>query len=229
MQEILQLPDLPIIIHGYDISTLGGDYSVGSCVVFQNGKPQKKLYRRFRIRKQYSDPNDYAMMEEVVTRRYKSETLKGDPSPQLIIIDGGKGQLNTAIRVLKKLKINVPVISIAKRNEEIYTELSDEPLDLDKNSSVQKLVQNVRDESHRFALNYHKTLRSKTVKNSALERIKGIGKAKVSKLFQEYKSLEAISNASKEEIMSKLGVNEEIAKQVLKVSQKILNKSPYDD
>ncbi|MHA1200722.1 MAG: excinuclease ABC subunit UvrC [Candidatus Heimdallarchaeaceae archaeon] len=229
MQKQLQLPDLPKIIHGYDISTLGGAHSVGSCVVFQDGKPQKKLYRRFRIRKEYSEPNDYAMMEEVVTRRYRSETLKNDPQPQLIIIDGGKGQLNIAIKVLEKLKIEVPIISIAKKKEEIYTEWSEESLDIEKNSSVQRLVQYVRDESHRFAINYHKNLRSKSVKDSAFEKIKGIGKAKVSKLFQEYKNLAEISKVSKEEIMKKLGVNEEIAKQILTMTHKILNKSPYDD
>ena len=229
MQDKLQLLDLPVIIHGYDISTLGGKHSVGSCVVFKNGKPLKKLYRRFRIRKEYSEPNDYAMMEEVVSRRYKSETLKDDPTPQLIIIDGGKGQLNIAIKVIKKLKLNVPVVSIAKKNEEIFTEWSNEPLDLNKNSSVQRLIQNVRDESHRFAINYHKTLRSKSMKNTPYENIKGIGKAKVSKLFQEYKNMVAISRAPKEEIMKKLGVNEDIAEQILKMTKKILNKSPYDD
>ena len=229
MQKQFQLSDLPEIIHGYDISTLGGEHSVGSCVVFQNGKPQKKLYRRFRIRKTYSEPNDYAMMEEVISRRYKSEALKNDPSPQLLIIDGGKGQLNIAIKVLKKLKIDVPIISIAKKKEEIYTKWSDDPLSIEKDSSVQRLVQYVRDESHRFAINYHKTLRLKSVKDSALEKIKGIGKAKVSMLFQEYKNLQNISNATKEEIMKKIGVNEEIAKQVLSMTQKILKKSPYDD
>lgn len=229
MQEKFQLPDLPSIIHGYDISTLGGSHSVGSCVVFQDGKPQKKLYRRFQIRKEYSEPNDYAMMEEVVARRYKSETLKNDPQPQLIIIDGGKGQLNVAMKVLKKLKIDVPIISIAKKREEIYAEWSDEPIDIEKDSSVQRLVQYVRDESHRFAINYHKTLRSRSVKDSAFERIKGIGKAKVSKLFHEYKTLAEISKVPKEEIMKKLGVNEEIAEQVLSMTKTILNKSPYDD
>ncbi len=229
MQEQLQLPDLPMIIHGYDISTLGGQHSVGSCVVFQNGKPQKNLYRRFRIRKTYSEPNDYAMMEEVVSRRYKSETLKEDPSPQLIIIDGGKGQLNIALKVLKKLEIDVPTVSIAKKNEEIFAEWSDDPLNIEKDSSVQRLIQNIRDESHRFAINYHKKLRSKSVRESALERIKGVGKIKVSKLFQEYKTLDEISRAPKEDIMKKLTVNENIANQILTMAKKIINKSPYDD
>lgn len=229
MQNLFQLPSLPMIIHGYDISTLGGQYSVGSCVVFQDGKPQKKLYRRFRIRKSYSEPNDYAMMEEVISRRYKSEMLKDDPTPQLIVIDGGKGQLNIALKVLKNLKVDFPIISIAKKNEDIYTEWSDEPVNIEKNSSVQRLIQNIRDEAHRFAINYHKKLRSKSVQDSALEKIKGIGKAKVSKLFQEYSTLTELSKASKEEIMKKIVVNEEIALQVLSLAKKIVNKSPYDD
>ena len=229
MQKQLQLPKLPQIIHGYDISTLGGEHSVGSCVVFENGKPQKKLYRRFRIRQKYSEPNDYAMMEEVISRRFKSDSLKDDPSPQLIVIDGGKGQLNITLKVLEKLKLKIPVISIAKKNEDIFTEWSDKPLEIDKNSNIQRLVQNVRDESHRFAINYHKTLRSKSIKSSELEQIKGIGKAKVSKLFQEYKNLEKISKAPIEEIMSKIGVNEEIAHQIMTLVKKILSRSPYDD
>ena len=208
---------------------MGGEYSVGSCVVFQNGKPQKKLYRRFRIRQQYSEPNDYAMMEEVISRRYKSETLKNDPLPNLIIIDGGKGQLNIALRVLEKLKINVPIVSIAKKKEEIYAEWSEEPLEIEKDSGAQHLIQYVRDEAHRFAINYHKTLRLRSVKDSEFEKIKGIGKAKVSKLFQKYKNLEEISKASKEEIMKSIGVNEDAAQQILFISQKILKKHSFDD
>ncbi|MCK5408636.1 MAG: UvrB/UvrC motif-containing protein, partial [Candidatus Heimdallarchaeota archaeon] len=159
IKSSLSLDEVPEIIHGFDISTLKGQHSVGSCVVFANGKPKKDLYRRFRIRKKYSDPNDYEMMKEVISRRYKSESLKKDPLPNLLIIDGGKGQLNIAAKVLKALQLNIPAISIAKKNEEIFVENEDEPIILKQTSAVLRLIQYVRDESHRFAINYHKKLR----------------------------------------------------------------------
>ena len=229
MKNDFQLTKIPIIIHGFDISTLKGEHSVGSCVVFENGVPQKKLYRRFRIRKTYTEPNDYAMMEEVIGRRYSSETLKSDPKPDLLIIDGGKGQLNIALKVLKKLKISVPIVSIAKKNEEIFVEWSDESIEFEQNSPVLKLVQNVRDEAHRFAINYHKVLRLRRIQDSIFEKIKGIGKTKVQKLMLEYGTIEEIAKAEVEDLKKLLSVNEEIVNQILSLAQKSLHKSPYED
>ena len=229
MKNDFQLTKIPIIIHGFDISTLKGEHSVGSCVVFENGVPQKKLYRRFRIRKTYTEPNDYAMMEEVIGRRYSSETLKSDPKPDLLIIDGGKGQLNIAIKVLKKLKISVPIISIAKKNEEIFVEWSDGSIEFEQNSPVLKLVQNVRDEAHRFAINYHKILRLRSIQDSIFEKIKGIGKTKVQKLMLVYGTIEEIAKAEVEDLKKLLSVNEEIVSQILSLAQKSLHKSPYED
>ena len=229
MKNILNLDKIPQLIHGFDISTFMGEHSVGSCVVFKNGVPHKKLYRRFKIKRAYTEPNDYAMMEEVIGRKYTSEALKKDPLPNLLVIDGGKGQLNVAIRVLQKLKLSIPIISIAKKNEEIFVEWSDNPIQLDQSSPVLKLVQNIRDESHRFAINYHKYLREKRNKVSIFEMINGIGKVKVQKLLQEYKTLEKIANTDVEDIKKLLSINEEIANQIISLAQNNLKKSPYEN
>lgn len=229
MKEDLRLPRVPNIIHGFDISTLGGQFSVGSCVVFEGGEPQKKLYRRFRIRKSYTDPDDYAMMEEVVSRRYKSEILKNDPLPDLVVIDGGKGQLNVARKVFEKLQLSFPVISIAKKNEEIYVDWSDDSLVFERDSSILHLVQYVRDESHRFAINYHKLLRLKSMKSSIFENIKGIGKTKVQLLFHEFKDLNGISTATVEKIQKLLSVNEEIAKKIIEMAKKNIHKPFFEN
>ncbi len=224
MKTILSLDEIPEIIHGFDISTLKGKHSVGSCVVFTNGKPKKDLYRRFRIRKEYSDPNDYEMMKEVISRRYKSETLKKDPLPNLLIIDGGKGQLNIAVKVLKALQLNVPAISIAKKNEDIFVENQGEPIKLEQKSAVLRLIQYVRDESHRFAINYHKKLREKSVKRTIFDDIKGIGKSKVQALFHEYKNIQEIAKSDIDRMKKVLAVNEKIATQVINLAKKSLNK-----
>jgi excinuclease ABC subunit C len=219
------LPNLPKIIHGYDISTLKGQHSVGSCVVFEDGNPNKKLYRRFRIRRSYTDPDDYAMMKEVMTRRYTSDVLKTDPSPDLIIVDGGKGQLNIALGVLQNLKLQIPAISIAKKNEEIYVDWLDTPIIFEQSSLILRLIQYVRDEAHRFAISYHKTLRRKTVRDTVFESIKGVGKAKVQILLQEYKGTDEIAEAKLEDIQRLLSVNEEIATKVVEAAKKVQNKS----
>jgi excinuclease ABC subunit C len=227
MQEILQLPNLPKIIHGYDVSTLKGQHSVGSCVVFEDGNPNKQLYRRFRIRKSYADPDDYAMMREVMTRRYTSDMLENDPQPDLIIVDGGKGQLNIALKVLNKLNLEIPAISIAKKNEEIFVDWLDTPIIFEQSSLILRLIQYVRDEAHRFAISYHKTLRRRTVQDTIFEKIKGIGKAKVQILLHEYKKIEDIAEASVTDIQTLLSINEEIASQVVEVAKNYQNKSLF--
>ncbi len=227
MEEILQLPNIPKIIHGYDISTLKGQHSVGSCVVFEDGNPNKQLYRRFRIRKTYTDPDDYAMMREVMTRRYTSEILKADPTPDLIVVDGGKGQLNIALEVLNKLNLNIPAISIAKKNEEIFVDWLDTPIVFEQSSLILRLIQYVRDEAHRFAISYHKALRRRTVKDTIFEKIKGIGKAKVQILLHEYKRIEDIAVADVDDIKKLLSINENIATQVIETAKNHRDKSQF--
>jgi len=227
MEDSLNLPIIPNIIHGFDISTLKGQYSVGSCVVFVDGEPKKSLYRRFRIRKTYTEPDDYAMMEEVISRKYLSKMLKDDPLPDLLVIDGGRGQLNIALAVLEKLQLSIPAISIAKKNEEIFVNWFEDPLTFDQSSPVLRLIQHIRDEAHRFAISYHRTLRRITVKETIFERIKGIGKAKVQILFHEFKNLNRIADADIEDIQKLLSVNEEIARQVIDVAKQSLTKNYY--
>ncbi len=156
----LGLKNEPRRIEGFDISNLGGGQSVGSMVSFFDGKPDKGQYRRFRIR-DVAGIDDYAMMREVVRRRYSRLLREARPMPDLILIDGGLGHLETALQVLKDLELGIPLISIAKSEELIYTVQSKEPLRLRRDSSVLRLVQRVRDEAHRFAITYHRLLRGK--------------------------------------------------------------------
>ncbi|MHA1400631.1 MAG: excinuclease ABC subunit UvrC [Candidatus Heimdallarchaeaceae archaeon] len=221
-QIVLRLPYPPRVIHGYDISTLAGQHSTGSCVVFVDGKPAKQLYRRFRIKQAFTDPDDYAMMNEILTRRYTSESLSNDPKPDLIVIDGGKGQFNIAKKVLKKLNLDFPVISIAKKKEEIFVDWKDDSLTLPDDSAVRKLIQHVRDEAHRFALTYSKKLRSTEVRYSTFERIKGIGRKKAQILTSHYKDFKEITNAKVEDITALLKVNEETARSVINLAKRML-------
>ncbi|MBI5621924.1 excinuclease ABC subunit UvrC [Candidatus Falkowbacteria bacterium] len=156
LQAQLGLQRLPLTIDGFDISNTSGQQAVGSCVRFHDGKPDKSMYRKFRI-KTVEGPNDFAMMKEVVGRRYR----EGKDVPDLILIDGGKGQLGVATRALQALRIMVPVISLAKKQEEIFIPGREQSIQLDKNSPARKLLQQVRDEAHRFAISYHKLLRKR--------------------------------------------------------------------
>ena len=168
LQARLNLPRLPVEIDGFDISNISGTNAVGSCVHFTNAKPNKNLYRKFKI-KTVSGINDFAMMREVVGRRYvrESEIKTSGESwglPDLILVDGGKGQLNIVVKVLKSLKLNVPVISLAKRLEEVFVPNQSKSILLPRNSAAQKLLQNIRDEAHRFAVSYHHKLRKQEIK-----------------------------------------------------------------
>jgi len=161
LKEKLGLKKAPKVIEAFDISTIGGQHSVGSMVQFRNGKPDKSNYRKFRI-KTVKDINDFAMMKEVITRRYSRIKKESKEMPDLILIDGGKGQLNIALEVLKELNIrNQPIISLAKKEEEIYLPNREKPIILNKDSKALLLLRHIRDESHRFAISYHKLLRKK--------------------------------------------------------------------
>lgn len=202
----LRLPELPVHMECFDNSNIGGEFAVASCVVFINGKPSKKDYRHFNI-KTVSGPDDFASMAEIIERRYKRLLDENQHLPQLIIVDGGKGQLGVAYEVLTKLGISdkVSLISIAKRLEEIFVPNDPLPLYLDKRSEVLKLIQRMRDEAHRFGITFHRNKRSKALITSDLNNIKGIGNKSIELLLKEFKSVENLKTAPPEEIEKVVG------------------------
>lgn len=199
IKDLLDLTTIPRIIEGFDISNIEGKDATGSMVYFLEGKPYKKKYRHYNIRSK-STPDDVGMIKEVVFRRYSKILEREGTLPDLILIDGGKGQLNAATKILKELGIEIPVISLAKRLEEIFIPNKEESIILPDDSSVLKLFQQIRDEAHRFAVRLHKTRRKKRYSGSILEDIKGIGPATRNKLLKNFGSLEGIKEASKEEL-----------------------------
>ena len=206
LQADLRLNKLPLQIECFDNSNLQGSDPVAACVVFRNGKPSKKEYRHYNI-KEVSGIDDFASMEEVVYRRYRRLVEENQPLPQLVVIDGGKGQLNAALKSLDRLKLRgtIAIIGIAKKLEEIYFPGDPVPLYIDKNSESLKLIQQLRNEAHRFGINFHRQKRSKTMTESQFATIKGLGEKTVEKLFQQFKSVEGIRNASEKEISSLIG------------------------
>ena len=214
LHELLELESLPERIEGVDISNIGGKYSVGSLVTFLHGKPDKKNYRKFRIRT-VEGIDDYAMVREVVRRRYSRAVKEGNELPDLILIDGGKGHLGSAVAELDDMGLDIPVISIAKKREEVFSEDSDGPLPLSRKSEALGLIRAVRDEAHRFAISYHKNIRRKKVRGSVLEKIPGIGKAKRIKLMKRFGSIKNIRERTVEELAETPLVNEELARRVL--------------
>ena len=202
----LNLIQLPVRIECFDNSNLQGTNPVAACVVFINGKPAKKEYRHFNI-KTVEGANDYATMEEVVYRRYKRIVSEGGDMPQLIVIDGGKGQLSSAYKALSLLDIQLKpeIIGIAKRLEEIFKPGDNIPLYLDKNSPTLKLIQNIRDEAHRFGITFHRNKRSKYMVKSELENIPGIGKATIEKVVKQFGSLKGALNSGQAEVTRFVG------------------------
>lgn len=206
MQKNLSLNDLPIHIECFDNSNLQGTNAVSSCVVFKMAKPSKKDYRIFNV-KTVEGPDDYETMREVLSRRYSRMLEENTTLPQLVIIDGGKGQLGIAVEVFKSLNIfdKVALIGIAKRLEEIYFPGDPIPLYLDKNAETLKLIQNLRDEAHRFGITRHRNKRSKQQIQSELDNIKGIGTKTKFKLLNDLKSLKKIKESSFEQLESLIG------------------------
>lgn len=201
LQKDLRLNQLPKHIECFDNSNFQGKYPVSAIVVFKDAKPSKKDYRHFNV-KTVEGPNDFATMEEAVYRRYKRLTEEGETLPQLIVIDGGKGQLSSAMNSLKKLGIEkqVTVIGIAKRLEEIYYPGDSLPLYIDKKSESLKIIQHLRDEAHRFGITFHRKKRDKGTLKSELEEIEGIGKTTVEKLLTKFKSVKKIREASDDQL-----------------------------
>ena len=206
LQKDLHLKAIPEHIEGFDNSNIQGTNPVASCVVFKNGKPAKRDYRHFKI-KTVEGPDDFASMEEIIYRRYKRLQDEEQNLPQLIVIDGGKGQLNAAVKSLKKLDLygQIGIIGIAKKLEEIYFPGDSIPLYLDKNSSSLKLIQQVRNESHRFGLLFHRQLRSKNFIQTELSDIKGVGEKTIEKLLRHFGSVEQVKRAEYEEVLACLG------------------------
>ena len=206
MQKDLNLKYLPSHIECFDNSNIQGTNPVSACVVFKMGKPSKKDYRHFNV-KTVVGPDDFSTMREVVYRRYHRLIEEGSPLPQLIVIDGGKGQLSAACESLKELGIygKVAIVGIAKRLEEIYYPEDSIPLYLDKNSESLKIIQHLRDEAHRFGITFHRNQRSKGQVKSELDNIKGIGEETKRLLLKEFKSVKRIKSASNEEIEKVVG------------------------
>jgi len=205
MQKDLRLTKLPHHIECFDNSNFQGKYPVSAIVVFRDAKPSKKDYRHFNV-KTVEGPNDFATMEEAVYRRYKRMLEEEQPLPQLIIIDGGKGQLSSAMTSLKKLGIErqVTVIGIAKRLEELYYPGDSFPLYLDKKSETLKVIQQLRDEAHRFGITFHRKKRDQGTLKTELEGIPGIGKTTADKLLRHFKSVKRIKEAEEQELATVL-------------------------
>ena len=211
LKKYLKLENLPRVIEGYDISNISGKFAVGSKVSFKDGKPNKKMYKHFKM--ETPGPNDFAMMEELLTRRLKM--VDRDPEPDLIVIDGGKGQLGMACGVLDKLDLAyIPIIGLAKEFEEIYVPNTKRPIIIPKNNKALHLLQQVRDESHRFAITYHRKLRSKNIQASSLDDIAGVGKKRKVALLKEFGTLENIKNASIDDLAKIKGMNQKTAENV---------------
>ena len=211
LKKYLKLEKLPRVIEGYDISNISGKFAVGSKVSFKDAKPDKKRYKQFKI--ETPGPNDFAMMKELLTRRLK--LIESDPEPDLIVIDGGKGQLGMACDVLEELNLtHIPIIGLAKEFEEIYLPNSKRPVVIPKNNKALHLLQRVRDESHRFAITYHRKLRSKNISQSSLDDIKGIGKKRKINLLKEFGSIDNIKNASVDELAEVDGMSKNAAQNV---------------
>lgn len=230
LAEYLGLERLPYRIEAYDISNIQGTETVASMVVFEGGKPKNRDYRRFKI-KTVDGPNDFASMAEVIERRFRrgmeeieelkqqgksTDDGKFSKMPDLVLIDGGKGQLNAAVQTLRKLGLeDIPVISLAKRLEEVYVEGKSEPINIPKSSDALHLLQRVRDEAHRFAISYHRSLREKSGLRSVLEDIPGIGPKRRAALIKHFGTLEAIKNATVEELAGVEGMNRQAAQKII--------------
>jgi excinuclease ABC subunit C len=206
LQKDLRLQTLPKHIECFDNSNIQGTHPVSACVVFKDAKPSKKDYRHFNI-KTVTGPDDFATMREVVYRRYKRMLEENQPLPDLIVVDGGKGQLSSAVESLQELGIygKIPVIGIAKRLEELYYPEDELPLYIDKKSETLKVIQQIRDEAHRFGITHHRARRSKSALTSELLQIKGVGQETLKILLSHFKSVKKMKEASLEALAEVIG------------------------
>jgi excinuclease ABC subunit C len=220
LKEKLQLAQAPSRIEGYDISNIQGTDAVGSMVVFEEGKPKPAEYRRFKI-KTIEGANDYAMLQEMLRRRFKRAVSAEEDKagwkrlPDLVLIDGGKGQLNSALEVMKEMELSsLPILGLAKENEEIFLPGRSLPLVLPASSPGLKLLQRLRDEAHRFAISYFQKVHKKRTFTSALDEISGIGPKKKKALVKHFGTVQAIREASVEDLMGVNGINRSLAQKI---------------
>jgi excinuclease ABC subunit C len=212
----LKLRKTPRRIEGFDIAHLSGRNTVGSMVTFLNGKPEKSGYRYFKIRSLQGKVDDYEAMREIVARRYTRVVNEELDRPDLILVDGGKGQVNAARSILESIGLGaIPLAGLAKQREEIFLPGQKQPIRLEEGSSGLRILQAVRDESHRFATNYHKRLRDARLGHSILEEVRGIGKRRAQKLLQTFGSLRSILNSSPEELFMKAGITRDTAQSLI--------------
>ena len=221
MQKDLRLKNKPTHIECFDNSNIQGNNPVAACVVFKNGKPSKKEYRHFNI-KTVVGPDDFGSMEEVVYRRYRRLVEEGYELPQLIVIDGGKGQLSSAVKSLKRLGLmgEIAIIGIAKKLEEIYFPGDSVPLYLDKRCESLKVIQQLRNEAHRFGINHHRNQRSKDALHTSLDNITGIGPKTIQKLISHFGSVKRILQAEEQELVGLVGKDKTIKIKQAKASTK---------
>ncbi len=227
LRKALGLERPPTVIECFDVSTLGGLAAVGSRVCFSGGRPDRKNYRRFRI-KTVVGIDDFAMMEEIVQRNFARKLAEGQALPDLVLVDGGKGQLAAAIRgVVKAGAPPLPVASLAKRNEELFIPGRDEPIQLDEHRPASRLVRAIRDESHRFAVAYNRELRDKRISESVLDDIPGVGETRKKALLNVFGSVAELRKTSSEEIAEEVpGIGEELARQILQHLSRPRRSSP---
>jgi len=226
LKKYLGIPRIPKRIEAFDISNISGKMAVGSMVVFENGAPKKNYYRRYKIRTE--GPDDYAMMREMLERRYTGLMNDKGPVPDLVLVDGGKGQLNVATDVLKSLGVdNVPIIGLAKEFEHVFIPQTPSPLILPRDSEALLLLQRIRDEAHRFAVTYHKKLRSKEFEKSILDEISGVGNKRKINLLKHFGDIKNIEKASVNEIAEVKGISRNLAVRIHDHFDAYINKNKY--
>ena len=204
IQEKLGLTKFPYVVECFDISHIQGTNTVASMVTFENGLPKKSRYRKFKVRSTESKPDDFKSLQEVVERRYFGKLTETLPMPDLIIIDGGKGQLSSVMEIFESKGLEVDVVSLAKRLEEVFKPHKSEPVIFPINSPALYFFQRIRDEAHRFAITYHRKLRGKKATESVLDEIKGLSSTSKETLMKEFKDVKKISKASYEELCEKI-------------------------
>ena len=222
LKKVLGLPKLPERIEGFDIAHIGGKFPVASLISFWRGNPDKKNYRYFRLKTTDGIIDDFASMREAASRRYVRLKNEGKQLPDLILIDGGIGQVNAVAGVLKALELEIPVAGLAKRDEEIWLPQSSEPVKLLKNSDALHLLQRVRDETHRFATSKNQILRTKENTVSSFSKIFGVGKAREKILLKEFGTLENLVSSSVQKIAETLKVHRDAAEKILESSKKLM-------
>lgn len=223
LQSDLHLSVAPRRIEAFDISNIQGSYPVAAMVCFVDGQPKKSLYRKFKI-KTVKGVDDFAMIREVVLRRYRRLKSESAQFPDLILIDGGKGQLGMAVSALRELGLTyIPVIGLAKRLEEVFIPGYSEPQSIAKHSSGLRLLQHIRDEAHRFAVTFHRKRRGKSVTHSIFHEIKGVGPVTVKKLFTNFRDIRSISRVSEEEISRKIGIRKSLAETIISTAKEFVN------